>query len=87
MSDREHERRLQKAWFEHKLAAEKQKNDVVQLVKEGKGDFVLLDTRDRAGYANGHVPGAIAFPLDEIDALAPTLAPEREYVTYCWNST
>ena len=78
---------LRKQWFRAKLAAEKQKNDVVKKVKEGKGDFVLLDARDRVSYAAGHIPGALSMPLDEIEKLSGTLRRETEYVTYCWNST
>ena len=83
----EAERELQRQWFRAKLAAEKQKVDVAKKVKEGKGDFVLLDTRDRAAFEREHIPGAVSVPLDQVESLAPTLSAEREYVTYCWHST
>lgn len=79
---------LQKQWFRAKLAAEKQKMEVVARVKEGKGgDFVLLDARDKASYEKDHIPGALSMPLDEVEKLAGTLDRNREYVTYCWTST
>ena len=78
---------LEKQWFRAKLATEKSKVDVVTKVKEGRGDFVLLDARDRASYGKGHIPGAISLPLDEVERAATTLDPQREYVTYCWNAT
>ncbi len=83
----ERERELQKAFFQAKLASEKQKVDVAKKVKEGKGDFVLLDARDRASYEKEHIPGALNVTLEEVDKIAPKLAKEKEYVTYCWHST
>ena len=87
MPTRERERELQKLFFEAKLAGEKQKTDVAKNVKEGKADFVLLDARDRASFEQGHIPGAVSVPLDQVERIAPTLSREKEYVTYCWNST
>lgn len=74
-------------YFVAKLRAERQKTDVVKKVKESKGDFVLLDTRGREAYEQGHIPGALCLPPDEIDALAPQLPKDRELVTYCWGHT
>lgn len=81
------ERELQRTYFQAKLAAEKQKVEVTKKVKEGTGDFVLLDARDRASYDRDHIPGALSMPLDQVDQLASTLAKDEEYVTYCWHST
>lgn len=78
---------LQIEWFRMKLASERQKVDAVRKVKEGKGDFILVDTRDRASFDKGHIPGAIHLPPDEIDKRAASLAGDREYVTYCWHAT
>ena len=86
-TERDRERELQVQFFRAKLAAEKQKVDVARKIKEGKGDFVLVDTRDRASFEKEHIPGAISVPLDQVAALAPSLAKEKEYVTYCWHST
>jgi rhodanese-related sulfurtransferase len=78
---------LQRLWFRAKLAAEKSKMDVLHLVKEGRGDFVVLDTRDAKSFEKERIPGAVSMPIGEIDRRAPELDPEREYVTYCWNAT
>jgi rhodanese-related sulfurtransferase len=78
---------LQKMWFRAKLAAEKQKMEVVKKVKEGIGDFVLLDSRDRKSFEKGHIPGAVSMPLDELEKRVGELDRAREYVTYCWNAT
>ncbi len=80
-------RNLQRMYLQAKLAAEKQKNDVVKKVKTGQGEFVLLDARDRPSYEKAHIPGAISMPLDEVDRLVGELEPSMEYVTYCWNHT
>jgi hypothetical protein len=78
---------LEKQWFRARLAGEKTKMDVIAKVKEGKGDFVLLDARDRASFERGHLPGALSSPLDEVERVAGTLDHDKEYVVYCWNAT
>jgi len=60
MPTREQEIEWRKQWFRAKLAAEKQKVEVVRKIKEGpasKQDFVLLDTRDRASTRRSTSPG------------------------------
>jgi rhodanese-related sulfurtransferase len=78
---------LQKAYYRAKLAAQKQTIDVVKKVKEGKGEFVLLDTRDAASHAKERIPGAISVPLERVADAAATLPRDRELVTYCWHAT
>jgi 3-mercaptopyruvate sulfurtransferase SseA len=76
--------RANRDYFVHKLQAEKQRNDVLKAVEEGKFDFVLLDTRGREPFASGHIPGAWCAPEEEIERLAPLLPADKELVTYCW---
>src|SRR5438477_12605047 len=76
--------RANRDYFAHKLRAEKQRNDVLKAVEGGKFDFVLLDTRGREPFANGHIPGAWCAPEEEIDQLVPLLPTDRGIVTYCW---
>lgn len=78
---------LRTQWFRAKLASEKQKNDVVKRVKEGQGDFVLLDTRPRMAFEKEHIAGAVSFPLEELEQRVGQLDRAQEYVTYCWSST
>jgi len=85
--EQEREKRFQKEWFEHKLAGEKAKAEVLHAIRSRRVDFVLLDARDRASYGKGHLPGARSLPLDEVDALAAELDPQREHVVYCWHAT
>lgn len=87
MGTDEGQRALRTAYWESKLAAEKQLLDVVRHVEQGEGDFVLLDARDRDAYEDGHIPGALAVPVDAVPEVASTLAPDRQYVVYCWRST
>ena len=87
MSFTEEAIRANRDYFAAKVRAEKQKADVVKMVKEKKGDFVLLDTRTRDAFEQGHIPGAWCVPLAEIPALASKFPRDREMVTYCWNHT
>jgi rhodanese-related sulfurtransferase len=77
--------RANRDYFAHKLRAEKQRNDVLHAVEDGKFDFVLLDTRGREPFAGGHIPGALCAPMDELSQLIPLLPKDREIVTYCWS--
>lgn len=78
--------RVNRDYFAHKLHAEKQRNDVLKAA-EGNApyDFVLLDTRGREPFANGHIPGSWCVPLDELSEAASRLPKDREIVTYCWS--
>lgn len=74
-------------FFEAKLRSSKQLNDAVHKVQDGKGDFVLLDTRPRDAFAKGHIRGAWSAPLAELGSLSGDLPRDRELVTYCWKDT
>ncbi|MBT3273155.1 MAG: rhodanese-like domain-containing protein [Spirochaetales bacterium] len=37
------------------------------------GDLVILDIRDMASYAEGHIPGAVLLPFSGVDIAAQTL--------------
>lgn len=73
-----------KDYFASKLRAEKQRADVLKAVQGNTFDFVLLDTRGREPFANGHIPGALCAPLGELDQLIQNLPRDKEVVTYCW---
>jgi len=87
MNAREEDILRNRDYFAAKLRAEKQKADVVRKVKDGVGDFLLLDTRGRQAFERGHIPGAWCLPAEEVDALASELPRQRELVTYCWHHT
>jgi rhodanese-related sulfurtransferase len=72
-------------YFAKKLQAEKQRNDVLHAV-DGSGtyNFVLLDTRGREPFAQGHIPGAWSVTIEDLDKVASRLPKDKEIVTYCW---
>lgn len=77
--------RANQDYFAHKLHAEKQRNDVLKAVEGNKFDFVLLDTRGREPFAQGHIPGSWCAPDSEMDQVASSLPKDKEVVTYCWS--
>lgn len=50
-----------------------------------KAPIVLLDVRTQEEFDNGHIPGALLLPYDEIDQKAAQLLPEKEkeIIIYC----
>ncbi len=77
--------RANRDYFLAKLHAQKQRNDVLHAVEDHKYDFVLLDTRGREAFTNGHIPGAWCAPIEELEQLLPSLPKDKEIVTYCWS--
>jgi rhodanese-related sulfurtransferase len=48
------------------------------------GQVVIVDTRDAGSYADGHIPGAVLIPLDELQKKAPGLrGAKKPIVAYC----
>jgi rhodanese-related sulfurtransferase len=51
------------------------------------GAAVLVDARDAAVYADGHLPGALSLPLGEVEGKLPAflqkVAVEKTLVAYC----
>jgi rhodanese-related sulfurtransferase len=74
-----------KEYFELKLLSLKQLADVVDSVRNGDPDLILLDMRDRDDYHRGHIKGALSMPLDDIDKRYRDLPRDNEIVTYCYN--
>jgi len=56
---------------------------------DSKDDFILVETLAKATYDHAHLPGAINIPPDQVDALAPTLLPDKsaDIVVYCGSPT
>jgi len=46
-------------------------------------DAVLLDVRPRLEYTNGHIPGAIAVPIEELGDRLGELSVDKEVIVYC----
>ncbi|QRY78418.1 rhodanese-like domain-containing protein [Pseudomonas sp. PDNC002] len=72
------------AHFSHRLAFETDCSDVNDALQNGEQDFVLLDVRNAAVFARGHVPGALNLPTREIDARRMAQFPAGTlFVVYC----
>jgi rhodanese-related sulfurtransferase len=74
------------AWLAARLAVQTDVSDVHTALTGGaEPGFVLLDVRGAAGWAQGHIPGALHLPRPEIPARAAgVLDPGVPVVTYCW---
>ena len=48
-----------------------------------RGDVVVLDVRPREEFEQGHIPGAVSVPLEELEARLRTLSRRTEVVAYC----
>jgi len=48
-----------------------------------RGELVLLDVRPKEEYEAGHIPGAIAAPLDQLASISRALPANAEVVAYC----
>lgn len=53
------------------------------------GDFKLVETLPPEQFRDGHLPGAINMPPDQVSTLAQTLLPDKqtEVITYCASRT
>lgn len=47
------------------------------------GEAVFVDTRGKAFYDMGHIPGAVSLPEDELPGRLSELNPEDWIITYC----
>lgn len=74
-------------YFEAKLSAELGPHNVKRLIDSGARDAVILDVRTREGYNEGHLPGAIHIPFEELPARAKELPKNKDIICYCWNVT
>ena len=74
-------------YFRMKLAAELGPHNVKRLLDTGARDVVVLDVRSREGYNEGHLPGAVHIPFDELPARARELSKGKTVIPYCWDVT
>jgi hypothetical protein len=52
-------------------------------VKTKANAVVVIDVRDAASFASGHIPGALNIPLASVEANLDRIPKGREIVTYC----
>ncbi len=55
-------------------------NDIEKYI--GRADVVIIDLREQSEYNEGHIPGAINIPYDELDNYAGNL-PHSLLIFYC----
>ncbi|MEU2389089.1 rhodanese-like domain-containing protein [Streptomyces sp. NPDC007369] len=73
------------AHFHRRFTFEADVADVHADIESGAPGFVLVDSRSAEAWAQGHIPGAVHLPTDEIPARAAALVPPGSVVvTYCW---
>lgn len=72
-------------WFAARLAFETDPSDVAHARRSGAGP-VVLDVRDDASWAQGHVPGAVHVPGRLLAERAAEVLPDRAapVVVHCW---
>lgn len=58
---------------------------MVRKVKDGFGDFLLLDVRPRPAFRKAHIQGAWCVPYERLGDLAAGLPRDRDLVTNCWS--
>lgn len=51
--------------------------------KFNRGDVTVIDVRDAASYATGHIPGSLNIPMASIQAQIDTLPKGKQIVAYC----
>lgn len=73
------------AYYRARLAAETDASDVYAAQKAGE-DFVLVDVRSAAAWAQGRISGAVHIPRAEIAERAAGEIPQgTPVVVYCWS--
>jgi rhodanese-related sulfurtransferase len=71
--------------FAARLTFETDVSDVHADLRAGVEGLVVIDSRSRESWDQGHIPGAVHLPTAEIAARAPGLVePDATVVTYCW---
>lgn len=51
--------------------------------KMAQGDVILLDVRPEDEYQQGHIPGAISLPVDQLEERLAELPRDQRIVAYC----
>ncbi|MEU6787635.1 rhodanese-like domain-containing protein [Nonomuraea angiospora] len=73
------------AHFAARLTFETDVSDVAADLAAGVPGVVVVDSRSRESWDQGHIEGAVHLPTAEIATRAPGVIPrEAAVVTYCW---
>lgn len=52
-----------------------------------RNNFVLVDVRNRDGYREEHIPGAISIPEETLQNRLNELPKDKDIIVYCWTLT
>ncbi|WP_375056692.1 rhodanese-like domain-containing protein [Zobellella sp. DQSA1] len=70
--------------FSQRLSFETDCSDVHASQQAGEADFILVDVRGPAAFAQGHVPGAVNIPHRQLNAETLAAYPRNSlFVVYC----
>jgi rhodanese-related sulfurtransferase len=56
-------------------------NEIVKYI--GNPNALIIDLRDRYEYDNGHIPGAINIPYEELENYTNRLQKRQQLIFYC----
>ena len=74
-------------YFAAKLSAELGPHNLKRLMDHTPNEIAILDVRTREGYHEGHIPGAINIPFEELPTRAKELPKSKDLIIYCWDVT
>jgi rhodanese-related sulfurtransferase len=57
--------------------------ELSNLIKQGKGGFVLVDVRDQAEFREGHIPSAVNIPAETFAMNSDVLPKDKKIIVYC----
>lgn len=72
------------AHFAARLSFETDPSDVGAALESGNPGFVLVDSRSREAWNQGHARGAVHITKDAMPSVIPTYPAGTEFVVYCW---
>lgn len=74
-------------YFKAKLAYEMSPYGLNGFLEKKSQDYQIVDVRSAKDFAEGHIPGAISVPLQELTAKLSSLPKNKTLVTYCGSLT
>ena len=57
--------------------------ELKKMLATAAGDYVIIDVRDEAEFAAGHIPGALNIPVSRLAAASGQLDKDQKIVVYC----
>jgi rhodanese-related sulfurtransferase len=74
-------------YFGEKLKFEIDPPGIEELMKSGDKDYIIVDTRGRNAFREGHIPTAISMPIEELRDKFAELPKDKKIILYCYNIT